>query len=178
MLGPATGAYFYLFVILDIYSLYVVGWTVQHQKTAPLAERLIAETLAKQNIARHQLTIHADRGSAMRSKPVAFLLSDSAVTKTHSRMGVSPFGDTYFLPSRTGQHRFCGESLASRVMASAVCRARRDPPDGGSCRLGCWGAKRRGSCGDRAHRRLGPGRECAAGDGDGGAGDRRFGRRR
>jgi putative transposase len=52
---------------------------VQHQETAPLAERLIAETLAKQQIARHQLTIHADRGSAMRSKPVAFLLSDLGV---------------------------------------------------------------------------------------------------
>jgi putative transposase len=85
LLGPATWTYFYLFVILDIYSRYVVGWTVQHQETAPLAERLIAETLAKQQIPRHQLTIHADRGSAMRSKPVAFLLSDLGVTKTHSR---------------------------------------------------------------------------------------------
>jgi putative transposase len=66
-------------VILDIYSRYVVGWTVQHQETAPLAERLIAETLAKQQIPRRQLTIHADRGSAMRSKPVAFLLSDLGV---------------------------------------------------------------------------------------------------
>jgi putative transposase len=79
LLGPATWTYFYLFVILDIYSRYVVGWTVQHQETAPLAERLIAETLAKQQIARHQLTIHADRGSAMRSKPVAFLLADFGV---------------------------------------------------------------------------------------------------
>jgi putative transposase len=79
LLGPATWTYFYLFVILDIYSRYVVGWTVQHQETAPLAERLIAETLAKQKIPRHQLTIHADRGSAMRSKPVAFLLSDFGV---------------------------------------------------------------------------------------------------
>jgi len=76
LLGPATWTYFYLFVILDIYSRYVVGWTVQHQETAILAERLIAETLAKQQIPRDQLTIHADRGSAMRSKPVAFLLAD------------------------------------------------------------------------------------------------------
>jgi integrase len=76
LLGPATWTYFYLFVILDIYSRYVVGWTVQHQETAPLAEQLIADTLTKQQIPRGQLTIHADRGSAMRSKPVAFLLAD------------------------------------------------------------------------------------------------------
>jgi len=79
LLGPATWTYFYLFVILDIYSRYVVGWTVQHQETAVLAEQLIAETLAKQQIPRGQLTIHADRGSAMRSKPVAFLLADLGV---------------------------------------------------------------------------------------------------
>jgi len=86
-------------VILDIYSRYVVGWTVQHQETAPLAERLIAETLAKQQIPRHQLTIHADRGSAMRSKPVAFLLSDLGVTKTHSRPYTStdnPYSEAQF----------------------------------------------------------------------------------
>jgi putative transposase len=99
LLGPATWTYFYLFVILDIYSRYVVGWTVQHQETAPLAERLIAETLAKQQIPRHQLTIHADRGSAMRSKPVAFLLSDLGVTKTHSRPYTStdnPYSEAHF----------------------------------------------------------------------------------
>lgn len=99
LLGPATWTYFYLFVILDIYSRYVVGWTVQQQETAPLAERLIAETLAKQKIARHQLTIHADRGSAMRSKPVAFLLADLAVTKTHSRPYTStdnPYSEAHF----------------------------------------------------------------------------------
>jgi putative transposase len=99
LLGPAAWTYFYLFVILDIYSRYVVGWTVQHQETAPLAERLIAETLAKQQIARHQLTIHADRGSAMRSKPVAFLLSDLGVTKTHSRPYTStdnPYSEAQF----------------------------------------------------------------------------------
>jgi len=99
LLGPATWTYFYLFVILDIYSRYVVGWTVQHQETAPLAERLIAETLAKQQIPRHQLTIHADRGSAMRSKPVAFLLADLGVTKTHSRPYTStdnPYSEAQF----------------------------------------------------------------------------------
>jgi putative transposase len=99
LLGPATWTYFYLFVILDIYSRYVVGWTVQHQETALLAERLIAETLAKQQIPRDQLTIHADRGSAMRSKPVAFLLSDLGVVKTHSRPYTStdnPYSEAHF----------------------------------------------------------------------------------
>ena len=99
LLGPATWTYFYLFVILDIYSRYVVGWTVQHQETAVIAERLIAETLHKQKIARHQLTIHADRGSAMRSKPVAFLLADLGVAKTHSRPYTStdnPYSEAQF----------------------------------------------------------------------------------
>ncbi len=110
-------------MILDIYSRYVVGWTVQHQETAPLAERLIAETLAKQNIARHQLTIHADRGSAMRSKPVAFLLADLAVTKTHSRPYTStdnPYSEAQFktLKYRPGfPARF-----ASILEARAFCR--------------------------------------------------------
>ena len=85
LLGPAKWTYFYAYVILDVFSRYVVGWTVQHRETASLAERLIAETLAKQQIPRDRLTIHADRGSAMRSKPVAFLLADLGVTKTHSR---------------------------------------------------------------------------------------------
>ena len=94
-------------MILDIFSRYVVGWTVQHQETAPLAERLIAETLAKQKIARSQLTIHADRGSAMRSKPVAFLLADLGVTKTHSRPYTStdnPYSEAHFktLKNRPG----------------------------------------------------------------------------
>ena len=85
LLGPAKWPYFYLYVILDVFSRYAVGWTVQHRETASVAERLIAETLSKQQIGRDQLTVHADRGSAMRSKPVAFLLADLGVLKTHSR---------------------------------------------------------------------------------------------
>ena len=123
LLGPATWTYFYLFVIRDIYSRYVVGWTVQHQETAPLAERLIAETLAKQQIPRHQLTIHADRGSAMRSKPVAFLLADLGVTKTHSRPYTStdnPYSEAQFktlkLPARVPRR------FDSILHARAFCR--------------------------------------------------------
>jgi putative transposase len=99
LLGPATWTYFYLYVILDIYSRYVVGWMVAHREHAELAERLIAETIAKQDVPAGQLTLHADRGSSMTSKPVAFLLADLGVTKTHSRPHVSndnPYSEAQF----------------------------------------------------------------------------------
>ena len=70
--------------MLDVFSRYVVGWMVAHRESATLAEQLIGETCARQGIAREQLTVHADRGSAMTSKPVALLLADLGVTKTHS----------------------------------------------------------------------------------------------
>jgi len=85
LLGPAKWTYFYLYVILDVFSRYVVGWMVAEREAASLAETLIAQTCAKQGIACDQLTLHADRGSSMRSKPVALLLSDLGVTKTHTR---------------------------------------------------------------------------------------------
>lgn len=87
--GAAKWTYFYLYVILDVFSRYVVGWMVAPRETAELAKRLIADTCEKQDIQPGQLTIHADRGSSMRSKPVAFLLADLAVTKSHSRPYVS-----------------------------------------------------------------------------------------
>ena len=85
LLGPVKWAYFYLYVILDIFSRYVVGWMVASRESALLAEKLIQETCFKQGIQPGQLLIHADRGSSMKSKPVALLLSDLGVTKTHSR---------------------------------------------------------------------------------------------
>ena len=97
--GPAKWTYFYLYVILDIFSRYVVGWMLAPRENAALAERLIAETCAKHAIQPGQLTIHADRGGAMRSKPVALLLADLGVTKTHSRPHVSndnPFSEAQF----------------------------------------------------------------------------------
>jgi putative transposase len=97
--GPQKWSYFYLYVILDIFSRYVVGWMVAHRESAALAERLIAETCARQGIEAGQLTIHADRGPSMTSKPVAFLLADLGVTKTHSRPHVSndnPFSEAQF----------------------------------------------------------------------------------
>jgi len=99
LLGPAKWTYFYLYVMLDIFSRYVVGWMVAPHESAALAERLIAETCAKHDIQPGQLTLHADRGGAMRSKPVALLLADLGVTKTHSRPQVSndnPFSEAQF----------------------------------------------------------------------------------
>lgn len=97
--GPAKWTYFYLYVILDVFSRYVVGWMVAHRESASLAKKLIAETCEREGIEPDQLTIHADRGASMTSKPVAFLLADLGVTKTHSRPHVSddnPFSEAQF----------------------------------------------------------------------------------
>ena len=97
--GPAKWTYYYLYVILDIFSRYVVGWMIAARESATLAQRLIAETCAKQQIVADQLTLHADRGSSMKSKVVAQLLADLGVTKTHSRPHVSndnPFSESQF----------------------------------------------------------------------------------
>ncbi len=99
LLGPAKWTYFYLYVILDVFSRYVVGWMVAHRETAALADRLIEETCRRQQISAGQLTIHADRGTSMTSKPVALLLSDLGVTKSHSRPHVSndnPYSEAQF----------------------------------------------------------------------------------
>ena len=97
--GPAKWTYYHLYVILDIFSRYAVGWMVATRESAALAEKLIAATAAKQSITRGQLTIHADRGSSMTSKPVALLLADLGVTQSHSRPHVSndnPYSEAQF----------------------------------------------------------------------------------
>lgn len=97
--GPAKWTYYYLYVILDIYSRYVVGWMLAPHERAALAEVLIADTVAMQDVDPRQLTLHADRGSSMASKPVAFLLADLGVTKSHSRPHVpndNPFSESQF----------------------------------------------------------------------------------
>ncbi len=97
--GPAKWTYFYLYVILDIFSRYVVGWMVAQREQAIFAQRLIADTCQKQAIKPKQLVIHADRGSSMKSKPVAFFLSDLGITKSHSRPYVSndnPYSESQF----------------------------------------------------------------------------------
>jgi putative transposase len=97
--GPAKWTYFYLYVIIDVFSRCVVGWMLATRESAALAEQFIAETCAKQDIPPGQLTLHADRGSSMKSKPVALLLADLGVTKTHSRPYTSddnPFSESNF----------------------------------------------------------------------------------
>jgi len=122
LLGPAKWTYFYLYVILDVFSRYVVGWMVADREGKELARQFISETCAKQQILPGQLTLHADRGSSMKSKPVALMLADLGVTKTHSRPHVSddnPFSESQFktlkyrpeFPDRFGSlhhaRRFC-----------------------------------------------------------------------
>jgi putative transposase len=97
--GPAKWTYYHLYVIPGIYSRYVTGWMLATRESAALAEKLIASTCAKQAISRDQLTIHADRGSSMTSKPVTFLLADLGVIQSHSRPHVSndnPYSESQF----------------------------------------------------------------------------------
>ena len=124
LLGPTKWTYYYLYVLLDVFSRYVVGWMLAHRELARLAEQLIAESCERQGIGPGQLTVHADRGAAMTSKPVALLLADLGVTKSHSRPHVSndnPFSESQFktmkyrpdFPERFGSiehgRSFCGD---------------------------------------------------------------------
>lgn len=123
LLGPAKWTYFYLYVILDVFSRYVVGWLVAPKESNALAEKLIRETCVRERILPGQLTVHADRGPSMTSKAVALLLADLGVTKSHSRPHVSndnPFSEAQFktlkyrpeFPERFGciqdARSFCG----------------------------------------------------------------------
>ena len=97
--GPSKGVYYDLYVIIDIYSRYVVGWMVAPTETAELAKAFIADTIKAQDVTTAVLTIHADRGTSMTSKPVAVLLAELGVTRTHSRPHVSndnPYSEAAF----------------------------------------------------------------------------------
>ena len=122
--GPSKWTYFHLYVLLDVYSRYVTGWLLAPRESAVLAQRLIAEACARQGIVPDQLTLHADNGASMTSKPVAQLLAALGVTKTHSRPYVSndnPFSEAHFktlkyrpdFPDRFGSlehaHAHCGD---------------------------------------------------------------------
>jgi putative transposase len=99
LLGPAKWTYYYLYVMLDIFSRYVVGWLIADRESGSLAELLIAEACTKQQIARDQLTIHADNGGPMIAKPVTLLMTDLGVLPSHSRPHVSndnPFSEAQF----------------------------------------------------------------------------------
>ena len=156
LLGPTKWTYFYVYVMLDTFSRYVVGWMVAHRESATLAERFIHETCSRQSIDRGQLTIHADRGPAMTSKPVALLLADLGVTKTHARPHVSndnPFSEAHF---KTLKYRLAfPERFGSIQDARAYCHVffplvqHRAPP----VRAGPADARRRASRPGRATRR-------------------------
>jgi putative transposase len=122
--GPTKGVYYDLYVIIDIFSRYVVGWMVAPTETAELAKAFIADTIKSQGITADVLSIHADRGTSMTSKPVAVLLAELGVTRTHSRPHVSndnPFSEAAFktlkycpaFPDRFGSiedaRAFCAE---------------------------------------------------------------------
>jgi putative transposase len=121
--GPAKWTYYCLYVILDIYSRYAVGWLLAERESAALAERLLADTIVKQHVDRDQLTIHADNGSSMASKPVAFLLADLGVTKSHSRPHTSnhnPYSEAQF---RTLKYRpDFPDQFGSLAEARAFCQ--------------------------------------------------------
>jgi putative transposase len=123
LLGPAKWTYYYLYVILDVFSRYVVGWMVAYRELGSLAQRLIEETCERQEIVPGQLTVHADRGSSMTSKAVAFLLSDLGITKTHSRPHVSndnPYSEAQF---KTLKYRpEFPDRFGSIEHARALCR--------------------------------------------------------
>ena len=122
--GPAKWVHYHLYVILDVFSRYVVGWMLAPRESAELAQELIAATCAKEAIPPAQLTLHADRGTSMRSKPVALLLADLGVTKSHSRPHVSddnPYSESQF---RTLKYQpDFPERFASEEHARAFCQA-------------------------------------------------------
>ena len=99
LLGPTKLTYYYLYVLLDVFSRYVVGWLLALSEAAVLARQLIAESCERQGIQPGQLNVHADNGGPMKAKTTAFLLADLGVTKTHSRPHVSndnPFSESHF----------------------------------------------------------------------------------
>jgi len=97
--GPTRGVYYELFVIIDIFSRYVIAWTVAAAETGELAKEFIDNAIAAQDINPGQLALHADRGTSMTSKPVAQLLVDLGVARSHSRPHVSndnPYSEAGF----------------------------------------------------------------------------------
>ena len=124
--GPVKWSYFHLYVIIDIFSRYIVGWMVAPCESASLAEDLIAATCERHGISPGQLTLHADRGAAMKSKLVSELLSDLGVTKTHSRPHVSddnPYSEANFktlkyrpnFPDRFGSIQHARDHIAAFI---------------------------------------------------------------
>ena len=123
LLGPVKWNYYHLYVMLDIYSRYVVGWLLASSEKASLAKRLIAESCQKQAVQPGQLTIHADRGTSMTAKATAQLLADLNIVESHSRPRVSndnAFSESHF---KTLKYRPAfPDRFGSTQHAQAVCR--------------------------------------------------------
>jgi hypothetical protein len=128
--GPARGVYYDLFVMLDIYSRYCPGWMVVDQEDGQVAKAWLKEVTASQNITPGTLTIHADRGSTMTSKPVVVLLANLKIGRTHSRPHVSndnPYSEAGFktlkycpaFPERFGSREDAVVMLAMTLMLAA-----------------------------------------------------------
>ena len=122
LLGPTKRTFYYLYVILDVYSRYVPGWLLAECESEELAKELVMQTCAKQKIPLGQLTLHADRGSAMISKPLALLLADLGITKSHARPHVSndnPYSEAHFktMKYRPGYPEFFGSLVDARAWA-------------------------------------------------------------
>ena len=123
LLGPVKWTYFHLYVVIDIFSRYVVGWTLSRRESTALATKLIGVCVKRFDVPRDELTLHADRGTSMMAKPVALLLADLGVTKSHSRPRVSndnPFSEAQF---KTIKYRpDFPERFGSLEHARAHCR--------------------------------------------------------
>ena len=123
LMGPAKWTYFYLYVIIDIFSRRIVGWCVADRESAILFKALFTDTLAKHPAPPGQLTLHADRGGPMRAKATALLLADLGVTKSHSRPHTSndsPFSESHFKTMKY-QPQF-PQRFGSIQDAKAFCR--------------------------------------------------------
>jgi transposase InsO family protein len=99
LMGPEKWSYFYLYVILDIFSRRVVGWCIADAETATLFKPLFEEAMQNHAVSPGQLTLHADRGGPMKAKATAFLLADLGVTRSHNRPHTSndnPFSESHF----------------------------------------------------------------------------------
>jgi putative transposase len=121
--GPARWTWYYLYVILDVFSRYVVGWMVATREAASLAEQLLAQTITAQDVQADQLTVHADRGTSMTSKPVALLLADLGVARSHSRPHVpddNPYSESQFKTLK--HHPAFPERFGSIQDARAFCQ--------------------------------------------------------
>ena len=151
--GPTKGVFYQLYVVMDIFSRYVVAWRLAPNESGELAEEMIAEAVARHQVPKGQLSIHADRGTSMTSKPVSDLLIRLGVERSHSRPHVSndnPYSEAGFktlkycpaFPDRFGSiedaRTFC-------EVFFALSRYAGDPP------AGRWG---RSGCGHHHDRRL------------------------